>query len=114
MSGAGKVYQMKMLILHKDGDRFGISTRCSSLDQFLELQAALISEIVKNQTFGPDLEFQLNGWFKYLPKVVAMYESNGNVQNIGIAVGYFWTADPKPLAYIDDDGNVFINGEKVA
>jgi hypothetical protein len=102
------------LILHKDGDLFGIATTISTVEEFLEAFACIIDDMIAAEMFACDWLFQLQGWFPLAFNLCKRIE-RGDI--LDEKSGFFISGkcrlkDPNPCAQFFSDGSVKLEERK--
>lgn len=78
-----------MVVFHKDGDNLGITTDCTSKEDFSRECSEVLAYMIEQKFFEYDWEFQLNYW---LPNIMEIGEvlqgreyarKNGNIITAG-------------------------------
>ena len=107
---------MRMLTLHKDGDRMGISTRFTQKASLIQAFAMLVAAMIERSTFRGDWEYQLDKWITSMMNLSIQLDDTIDEEephSIEIGSGSYWLEDPSPTAHVNDKGEIFINGEEV-
>ena len=107
---------MRMLTLHKDGDRMGISTRFTQRESLIQAFSLLLAAMIERSTFRGDWEFQLDKWITSMLSLYSQIEDTMEAPEtscLEIGAGSYWLEDPRPTAYLNDRGVIFINGEEL-
>jgi hypothetical protein len=106
---------MRMLTLHKDGDRMGISTRFTQRASLIQAFSLLIAAMIDRSMFSNDWEYQLAKWITSMMILCDQMENTlEEIESFGpeIGAGSYYLEDPSPTAYLDDKGEVFLYGKE--
>ena len=91
--------------LHKDGDTMAIVTDALDEQDFTQEFSKLLSEMIDENSFEGDWEFQFDIWLPQFVDICCKYRGyKNNVEEKKVLIAGSFTPSSEPVGSIDDHG----------